>query len=90
MRLRPELLGTEPDSKMPVQKPPKVRKKTSKNQPQGPWKEELERFFSVDLTAIPGVSILTGLTLMTELGNDFECLQNRAPFCLLALSVPGQ
>jgi transposase len=80
MRLRPELLGTEPDSKVSVQKPPKVRKKTSKNQPQGPWKEELERFFGVDLTAIPGISVLTGLTLMTELGNDLKAFKTEHHF----------
>ena len=80
MRLRPELLGTEPDSKVPVQKPPKVRKKTSKNQPQGPWKEELERFFGVNLTAIPGISVLTGLTLMTELGNDLSAFKTEHHF----------
>ena len=80
MRLRAELMGTEPDSKVSVQKPPKVRKKTSKNQPQGPWKEELERFFGVDLTAIPGISVLTGLTLMTELGNDLGAFKTEHHF----------
>jgi transposase len=63
-----------------VQKPPKVRKKTSKNQPEGPWKEELERFFGVDLTAIPGISVLTGLTLMTELGNDLKAFKTEHHF----------
>ena len=40
----------------------KIRKKTSKSQPEGPWREELTRFFGVDLTAIAGISVLTGLT----------------------------
>jgi transposase len=79
MRLRPELLGNEPD-KVSIQKPPKVRKKTSKNQPEGPWKEELERFFGVDLTAIPGISVLSGLTLMTELGNDLRSFKTEHHF----------
>lgn len=79
MRLRPELLGTEPDT-VSIQKPPKVRKKTSKNQPEGPWKEELERFFGVDLTAIPGISVLSGLTLMTELGNDLGSFKTEHHF----------
>jgi transposase len=80
MRLRAELMGIEPDRKVSAQKPPKVRKKTSKNQPQGPWKEELERFFGVDLTAIPGISVLTGLTLMTELGNDLGAFKTEHHF----------
>ena len=75
MRLKPELLGAEPDSNPQAQKPRKVRKKTSKNQPEGPWQQELERFFGVDLTAIPGISVLTGLTLMTELGNDLSAFK---------------
>jgi transposase len=85
MRLKPELLGTE----APVQKPPKVRKKTSKNQPEGPWKEELERFFGVDLTAIPGISVLTGLTLMTELGNDLRAFKTEHHFASWLCLCPG-
>lgn len=77
--LKPELLG-EPISNQPVQKARKVRKKTSKNQPEGPWQQELERFFGVDLTAIPGISILTGLTLMTELGNDLSAFKTSDHF----------
>jgi transposase len=75
--LRPELAGVEPLRKQPVAK---VRQKTSKNQPDGPWREELSRFFGVDLTAIPGVSILTGLTLMTELGNDLSAFKSEHHF----------
>jgi transposase len=80
MRLRPQVLGTETESEPLAQKPPKVRKKTSKNQPEGPWKEELERFFEVDLTAIPGISVLTALTLMTELGNDLSAFKTQHHF----------
>jgi transposase len=80
MRLKPELLGAEPGSDPQGQKARKVRKKTSKNQPDGPWKEELERFFGVDLTAIPGISVLTGLTLMTELGNDLRAFKTEHHF----------
>jgi transposase len=36
----------------------------------------LARFFGVDLTAIPGISVLTGLTLMTELGNDLSSFKS--------------
>ena len=78
MRLRPELVGSESAGKLATKK--KARKKTSKNQPQGPWQQELERFFGVDLTAIPGVSVLTGLTLMTELGNDLRAFKTQHHF----------
>jgi hypothetical protein len=73
-------LSAESVSHQPVQKARKVRKKTSKNQPEGPWQQELERFFGVDLTAIPGISILTGLTLMTELGNDLSAFKTSDHF----------
>src|SRR5215469_14916351 len=78
MRLKPQLMGVEPLSKPPIQK--RLRRKTSKNQPEGPWQQELERFFGVDLTAIPGISVLTGLTLMTELGNDLGAFKTEHHF----------
>jgi transposase len=77
MRLKPELVGSEPLSN-PTQK--RVRRKSSKNQPEGPWQQELQRFFGVDLTAIPGISVLTGLTLMTELGNDLSAFKTEHYF----------
>jgi transposase len=61
-------------------RPPKPRKKPSKNEPAGPWREELHRFFGVDLTLIPGISILTGITLMTELGNDLSAFNTAQHF----------
>jgi transposase len=79
VQLKPELLGAQPVKQLPEQKR-KVRKKTSKNQPAGPWQAELERFFGVDLTAIPGISVLTGLTLMTELGNDLRSFKTEHHF----------
>jgi transposase len=78
MRLNPQLVGTEPLSNPPTKK--RVRTKTSKNQPEGPWQLELERFFGVDLTAIPGISVLSGLTLMTELGNDLSAFKTEHHF----------
>ncbi len=78
VRLKAELLGAEPVSNSSPKK--KARTKTSKNQPEGPWKEELERFFGVDLTVIPGISVLTGLTLMTELGNDLRAFKTQHHF----------
>lgn len=70
------MAGQEP-ARAPLPPPArKARKKTSKNAPQGPWREELERFFGVDLTDIPGIQVLTGLTLMTELGNDLRAFKS--------------
>ena len=60
--------------------PKRVRKKTSKNQPAGPWREELQRLFGVDLTAIPGISIMTVLILLTELGTNLSAFKNAAAF----------
>src|SRR6201987_807343 len=77
MCLRPELMDSEPLN-LPIKKRP--RKKTSKNQSQGPWHQELERFFGVDLTLIPGISVLTALTLMTELGNDLRAFKTQHHF----------
>src|ERR1700761_2271660 len=42
----------------PVLPPVKARPKTSKNEPAGPWRQELTRLFGVDLSLIPGISIL--------------------------------
>jgi transposase len=46
----------------------------------GPWREELHRFFGVDLTLIPSISVLTGITLMTELGNDLSAFKSAHHF----------
>jgi|ERR1700674_366943 len=56
-------------------RPAKPRRKTSKNEPDGPWREELHRFFGVDLTLIPSIGVLSGITLMTELGNDLSAFK---------------
>jgi transposase len=64
----------------PVLPPVKARRKTSKNEPAGPWREELTRLFGVDLTLIPGVSILTSITLLTELGNDLSAFRTAQHF----------
>jgi transposase len=58
----------------------RVRKKTSKNQPAGPWREELQRLFGVDLTAIPGLSVMTALVLLTELGTNLSAFKSAAAF----------
>jgi transposase len=61
-------------------RPRNPRRKTSKNEPDGPWREELHRFFGVDLTLIPGISVLTGISLMTELGNDLSAFKTAHHF----------
>jgi transposase len=73
-------LNPEPGGLTPVARPKRSRKKTSKNEPAGPWREELQRFFGVDLTAVPGISVLTGLTLMSELGNDLRAFKTAQHF----------
>jgi hypothetical protein len=73
-------LNPQPGSLMPLAEPKKSRKKTSKNQPAGPWRAELQRFFGVDLTLIPGVSVLTAITLMSELGNDLRAFKTAQHF----------
>ncbi len=73
-------LSTQAARSHPVARPSKPRRKTSKNEPPGPWREELSRFFGVDLTAIPSISVLTGITLMTELGNDLGAFKSAHHF----------
>jgi transposase len=77
------IVSLDPDPTAPspvVLQRKRPREKTSKNQPAGPWRQELERFFGVDLTAIPGISVLTGLTLMSELGNDLSAFKSPQQF----------
>jgi transposase len=59
---------------------PKPRRKTSKNEPDGPWREELHRFFGVDLTLIPSIGVISAITLMTELGNDLSAFKKSHHF----------
>jgi len=73
-------LSTEVTDPHLLARPSKPRKKLSKNEPPGPWREELSRFFGVDLTAIPSISVLTGITLMTELGNDLGAFKSAHHF----------
>jgi hypothetical protein len=60
--------------------PKKAPKKASKNGPIGPWHEELQRAFGVDLTAIPSVNVMTGITLLTEVGPDFSAFKTAQHF----------
>jgi transposase len=76
-RFNPEVPGLP---LAPLPQPAKPRRKTSKNEPDGPWREQLHRFFGTDLTAIPSISVLTGITLMTELGNDLRAFKTAQHF----------
>jgi transposase len=73
----PGVAPLNPDSAL---RPVKPRRKTSKNEPDGPWREELHRFFGVDLTLIPSIGVLSGIPLMTELGNDLSAFKKSHHF----------
>ena len=72
--------GVTPFNSASALRPAKPRRKTSKNEPDGPWREELHRFFGVDLTLIPSIGVLSGMTLMTELGNDLSAFKKSHHF----------
>jgi transposase len=72
--------GVAPLNPASALRPVKPRRKTSKNEPDGPWREELHRFFGVDLTLIPSIGVLSGITLMTELGNDLSAFKKSHHF----------
>jgi transposase len=72
--------GVAPLNPASAPRPVKPRRKTSKNEPDGPWREELHRFFGVDLTLIPSIGVLSGITLMTELGNDLSAFKKSHHF----------
>lgn len=69
-----KLEGTVDLAQSPVPRSTKRdrREKTSKNQPEGPWRQEFYRMFGVDLTSVPCISVSTVHTLFTELGSDWS------------------
>jgi transposase len=77
LNAEPGIVPLHPTSAL---RPVKPRRKTSKNEPDGPWHEELHRFFGVDLTLIPSIGVLSGITLMTELGNDLSAFKKSHHF----------
>jgi len=64
----------------PVPLAPCPRKKVSKNQPKGEWRQLLAQSFGVDLTAIPGVKTATAQTLFMELGTNWSCFPSSGDF----------
>ena len=61
--------------------PPKVRrKKLFGNEPRFDLRSHLYRIFGVDLTAIPGVSVLTAHTILAEIGPDISKFRSASAF----------
>jgi transposase len=61
--------------------PPKVRrKKLFSNEPNFNLRSHLYRVFGVDLTAVPGISVLTAHTILSEIGPDISKFRSAAAF----------
>jgi transposase len=61
--------------------PPKVRrKKLFSNEPKFDLRSHLYRIFGVDLTAVPGVSVLTAHTILAEIGPDISKFRSASAF----------
>lgn len=61
--------------------PPKVRrKKLFSNEPRFDLRSHLYRIFGVDLTAVPGISVLTAHTILAEIGPDISKFRSAAAF----------
>jgi transposase len=61
--------------------PPKVRrKKLFSNEPKFDLRSHLYRIFGVDLTAIPGVSVMTAHTILAEIGPDISKFRSASAF----------
>jgi transposase len=61
--------------------PPKVRrKKLFSNEPKFDLRGHLYRIFGVDLTAVPGISVLTAHTILAEIGPDISKFRSAAAF----------
>jgi transposase len=56
------------------------RKKRSLNEPSFDLRQHLYRIFGVDLTAVPGINVLTVHTLLTEVGPDFSGFRSASAF----------
>jgi transposase len=61
--------------------PPKVRrKKLFTNEPKFDLRSHLYRVFGVDLTAVPGISVLTAHTILAEVGPDISKFRSASAF----------
>jgi transposase len=61
--------------------PPKVRrKKLFSNEPNFDLRTHLYRIFGVDLTAVPGISVLTAHAILSEIGPDIAKFRSASAF----------
>jgi len=61
--------------------PPKVRrKKLFSNEPSFDLRSHLYRIFGVDLTAVPGISVLTAHAILSEIGPDVSKFRSASAF----------
>jgi transposase len=61
--------------------PPKVRRrKLFSNEPKFDLRSHLYRIFGVDLTAVPGISVLTAHTILAEVGPDISKFRSASAF----------
>jgi len=61
--------------------PPKVRRKRLfSNKPKFDLRSHLYHIFGVDLTAVPGISVLTAHTILAEIGPDISKFRNASAF----------
>lgn len=56
------------------------RKKPFSNEPNFDLRSHLYRIFGVDLTAVPGISVLTAHTILSEIGPDLSKFRNSSAF----------
>jgi transposase len=56
------------------------RKKRSLNEPSFDLRQHLYRIFGVDLTAVPGINVLTVHTILTEVGPDLSGFRSASAF----------
>lgn len=69
------------DAKAKPLAPPKVRRrKIFSNEPSFDLRSHLYRIFGVDLTAVPGISVLTAHTILSEIGPDISKFRSAAAF----------
>jgi len=69
------------DAKARPLAPPKVRRrKLFSNEPKFDLRGHLYRIFGVDLTAVPGISVLTAHTILSEIGPDVSKFRNASAF----------
>ncbi len=64
----------------PLSEPKVRRRKLFNNQPSFDLRGHLYRIFGIDLTAVPGISVLTAHTFLAEIGPDLSKFRNASAF----------